>query len=254
MSLGVWPQVKSQYPSCIPSRYFIFPLFVHLLIQALSPLFTVLTYRFLFNINYSPSTYLSLLPLTLGVMLACSFDFSANVVGLICALGSTIVFVSQNIFIKKLHFQESSATNGDGNANGHASVKGMFKAPHERDKLDKLNILFYSSGMAFLLMVPIWLFHEGSGIIWHYLFGAPSTTSSSKPSSLTLSFVFNGTVHFSQNIIAFSLLSVATPVAYSIAGLVKRIFVIVVSILWFGQSTTLVQALGYLPPSSLPEN
>ena len=181
-------------------------------------------------------------------MLACSFDLSANVIGLICALGSTIVFVSQNIFIKKLHFQESSATESDAMSNGHASVKGMFKAPHGKEKLDKLNILFYSSGMAFLLMIPIWLFHEGGGIIWHYLFGAPSATLSDNPTSLTLSFVFNGTVHFGQNIIAFSLLSVASPVAYSIAGLIKRIFVIVVSILWFGQSTTLVQALGCLSP------
>jgi solute carrier family 35, member E1 len=196
----------------------------------------------MFNVNYSPSTYLSLLPLTLGVMLACSFELSANVVGLIYALGSTIVFVSQNIFIKKLHFQESSATE---EANGHASVKGMFKAPQEKEKLDKLNILFYSSGMAFLLMIPLWLYNEGSGMVWRYLFGESSSLLSGSSTSLTLPFIFNGTVHFGQNIIAFSLLSVASPVAYSIAGLVKRIFVIVLSIIWFGQQTTLVQAFGY---------
>ena len=185
-------------------------------------------------------------------MLACSFDLSANLVGLICALGSTIVFVSQNIFIKKLHFQESSATEDTSLSNGHVSVKGMFKAPQEKEKLDKLNILFYSSGMAFLLMIPIWFFHEGGMILWQYFFAGP-TVFINPSSSLTLSFIFNGTVHFGQNIIAFSLLSVASPVAYSIAGLVKRIFVIVMSIIWFGQPTTLVQALGYafLSPARL---
>jgi solute carrier family 35, member E1 len=212
-------------------------------VQALSPLFTVLTYRFMFRVHYSPSTYLSLLPLTLGVMFACSFELSANVVGLIYALGSTVVFVSQNIFVKKLHFQESSATE-DLRTNGYASVTGMFKAPQEKKKLDKLNILFYSSGMAFLLMIPLWLYNEGGGIVWRFLFG--STLSGQTTSTpLTLLFIFNGTVHFGQNIIAFSLLSVASPVAYSIAGLVKRIFVIVISIIWFGQRTTLVQAAGY---------
>jgi solute carrier family 35 protein E1 len=35
-----------------------------------------------------------------------------------------------------------------------------------------------------------------------------------------------------------------SPVTYSVASLVKRIFVIVVAIFWFGQSTTNVQAVG----------
>lgn len=204
----------------------------------------------MFNVQYSPSTYFSLLPLTLGVMLACSFELSANIFGLICALGSTVVFVSQNIFVKRLHFQESSATEEIDGSMGNTSVKGMFKGPIEKEKLDKLNILFYSSGMAFLLMIPIWLYNEGGGIVWRYFFGS---TASSKPLSTSPTFllIFNGTVHFAQNIIAFSLLSVASPVAYSIAGLVKRIFVIVLSIIWFGQRTTFVQALGYV--YSLPK-
>jgi len=182
-------------------------------------------------------------------MLACSFELSANVVGLFYALGSTIVFVSQNIFIKKLHFQQSSATDPLENSTGHTSVKGMFKPPEQKDKLDKLNILFYSSGMAFLLMIPLWLYNEGGNMVWRFLFGDEASTSGlmtfEESRSLIVLFVFNGTVHFGQNIIAFSLLSVASPVAYSIAGLVKRIFVIVISIIWFGQSTTLLQALGY---------
>jgi solute carrier family 35, member E1 len=180
-------------------------------------------------------------------MLACSFELSANLVGLFYALGSTIVFVSQNIFIKKLHFQESSATEAIESSNGHTSVKGMFKGPQGKEKLDKLNILFYSSGMAFLLMIPLWLYNEGGGMVWRYLFGGSSTLLNASSTSLTLPFIFNGTVHFGQNIIAFSLLSIASPVAYSIAGLVKRIFVIVMSIIWFGQRTTLVQAFGYIP-------
>jgi solute carrier family 35, member E1 len=161
-------------------------------------------------------------------------------------MGSTVVFVSQNIFVKRLHFQESNATDSldSHNPTGHASVKGIFKAPSHGEKLDKLNILFYSSGMAFLLMMPVWLWKEGAGMIWRYLTttGSAGWTNSSSP--LTFLLTFNGTVHFGQNIIAFSLLSVASPVAYSIAGLVKRIFVIVISIIWFGQKTTFVQACG----------
>ena len=43
-------------------------------IKGLSPLFTVLAYRVLFRIRYAKATYLSLIPLTLGVMLACLLD------------------------------------------------------------------------------------------------------------------------------------------------------------------------------------
>ncbi len=53
-------------------------------IKALSPLFTVLSYTYLFNVTYSSKTYMSLFPLTMGVMMACTgFAFNADdVVGL----------------------------------------------------------------------------------------------------------------------------------------------------------------------------
>lgn len=78
---------------------------------------------------------------------------------------------------------------------------------------------------------------------------------------LIAEFIFNGTVHFGQNIIAFVLLSLVSPVTYSVASLVKRIFVIVMAIVWFGNKTTPVQAVGIaltyvfpLWPSSNPSN
>ncbi|KAH8832936.1 TPT-domain-containing protein [Flagelloscypha sp. PMI_526] len=72
-------------------------------IKALSPAFTVAAYAILFGVSYSSETYISLLPLTIGVMLACSFDISAsNITGLACAFGSALVFVSSNIFFKKI--------------------------------------------------------------------------------------------------------------------------------------------------------
>src|SRR5436190_1334210 len=69
-------------------------------IKGLSPLFTVVAYRFLFRIRYARATYLSLVPLTLGVMLACSAGFSTDFYGIFCAFGAALVFVSQNIFSK----------------------------------------------------------------------------------------------------------------------------------------------------------
>ena len=53
-------------------------------------------------------------------------------------------------------------------------------------------------------------------------------------------------MHFGQNWCAFTTLSLTSPVTYSIASLVKRIFVIVASILWFGQQVSFVQTIGIL--------
>lgn len=215
----------------------------------MSPLFTVFAYRFLFAVHYSTATYLSLLPLTVGVMLACSVEFRGNLWGILCSFIGAIIFVSQNIFSKKL-FNESSAA-------ADSSV------PSSRRKLDKLNLLCYSSGMAFLLTSPIWFYLEGFGLLSAYARDGKLVLVEQKGrhgeeplsgAGLIGELVFNGTVHFGQNIIAFVLLSLVSPVTYSVASLVKRIFVIFMAIVWFGNKTTTVQAAGivltYL--SSLP--
>lgn len=202
-------------------------------IKGLSPLFTVAAYRFIFHIHYSTATYLSLIPLTLGVVLACSVELSGNLPGILYAFVAAIIFVTQNIFSKKL-FNEAARAEADG------------VSPSR--KLDKLNLLCYCSGLAFILTFPLWLWTEGFGLISDF-YDDGSIDLSNKPLALdhgrlTLEFVFNGTFHFGQNIIAFVLLSMVSPVTYSVASLIKRVFVIVVAIVWFGSRTTNVQAVG----------
>ena len=179
-------------------------------------------YALLFRVSYSPATYLSLLPLTAGVMLACSFEMKiSNIFGLICAFGSTIIFVSQNIFFKKI-----MPTNAD-------SATGLAGAP----KLDKINLLYFSSSMAFLLMIPVWLYNDAGRLLndWPIPRNGPS---------LPFYLFINGTVHFAQNLLAFAILSSTSPVTYSIASLVKRIAVICLAIIWFSQNVHFIQAIG----------
>ncbi|KZV93136.1 TPT-domain-containing protein [Exidia glandulosa HHB12029] len=195
-------------------------------IKALSPLFTVGAYALLFGVSYSSKTYLSLLPLTLGVMLACSFDVSAsNMLGLLCAFGSALIFVSSNIFFKKI-----MPTSSSGSTQSH-------------HKLDKLNLLFYSSGLAFLLMIPIWLYYD-FGRLWVHWTQGDVAHSGSHTHGVMYYFFMNGTVHWAQNIIAFAILASTSPVTYSIASLVKRIVVIVMAIIWFRQAVHPVQGVG----------
>ncbi|KAJ4307051.1 hypothetical protein N0V88_000426 [Collariella sp. IMI 366227] len=206
-------------------------------IKGLSPLFTVLAYRFIFDIRYPKATYFSLIPLTLGVMLACSgrHSFGGQYLGILCALLAAMIFVTQNIFSKRL-FNEAARLEKEGSS-----------SPSSR-KLDKLNLLCYSSGMAFLLTGPIWLWSEGLSIIGDFLWDG-SVDLNQSPNSLdhgplVMEYIFNGTFHFGQNILAFVLLSMVSPVTYSVASLIKRVFVIIIAIIWFRSPTTSTQAVG----------
>ncbi|KAF7936960.1 hypothetical protein BELL_0320g00040 [Botrytis elliptica] len=202
-------------------------------IKGLSPLFTVVAYRLIYNIRYPVATYLSLVPLTLGVMLACSAEFRGNIFGIIYAFLAAIIFVTQNIFSKRL-FNEAAIAEAAGQP--------------RTNKLDKLNLLCYSSGLAFLVTSPIWFWSEGITLLGDF-FHDGSLDLSSHPEAfdhgrLALEFVFNGTFHFGQNIIAFVLLSMVSPVTYSVASLIKRVFVVVIAIIWFQNPTTKIQGLG----------
>jgi len=203
-------------------------------IKGLSPMLTVFAYRTVFGVHYSLATYASLIPLTLGVILACSASFRAEFWGLMDAFGSAVLFVTQNIVSKKL-FIDAANAEADG-------------VPLRLRKPDKLNLLCYSSGLALIITLPIWLWTEGFGLMAD-IFTDAAVELSGRPGSLdhgrlAVEFVFNGIFHFLQSIVAFVLLGMTSPVTYSVASLIKRVFVIVFAIIWFGNPMTRIQAFG----------
>ena len=167
--------------------------------------------------------------------MACSANFTANFIGLINAFGSALLFVTQNIVSKKL-FNDAARAEADGTQ------------PLQMRKPDKLNLLCYSSGLAFAFTAPIWLWSEGFSIAADFMEDA-SVQLSNRPGRLdhgrlALEFIFNGTFHFLQSLVAFVLLGMVSPVTYSVASLIKRVAVIVFAIVWFGNSFSNIQAFG----------
>lgn len=203
-------------------------------IKGLSPLFTVFAYRVFLRIKYARATYLSLVPLTVGVMLACSTDFSTNFFGIAASLLAALIFVTQNIFSKKLFTQSDRAAE-------HGQT-------HHGKKLDKLNLLCYCSAGAFLFTAPVWVYTEGWGIVQDFWKDGTISLSMKHDAldhgPLVMEFILNGVFHFAQNIMAFILLSMLSPVSYSVASLIKRVWVIVIAVIWFRSSTTRIQMVG----------
>ncbi|KAK4505358.1 hypothetical protein PRZ48_003321 [Zasmidium cellare] len=204
-------------------------------IKGLSPLMTVMAYRIFFDIRYSTPTYLSLVPLTLGVILACSASFAGNFLGLAYAFGSAVLFVTQNIVSKKI-FNDAARAEADG-------------TPIGRRKPDKLNLLCYSSALAFLFTFPLWLWSEGFSIMADFMkdwsIDLRERPGSLDHGALAAEFIVNGTFHFGQSLVAFVLLGMVSPVTYSVASLIKRVVVIMFAIVWFGSPMTKIQGLGF---------
>ncbi|KAI9199695.1 triose-phosphate transporter family-domain-containing protein [Polychytrium aggregatum] len=230
------------------------PVSVSHTIKALSPLFTVLIYRSVFKIIYGSKVYVSLIPLTLGVMLVCLNRVTFNLVGCSCALAATLIFVLQNVWFKKLFVASAISQQSLPTAVASLPRPQAARGSGTAFKLDKLNMLFYSSTLAFLFMIPIWLYSDGTKLMAMLL---PKTLVSSLTGGIAVDsntgsiprivyglFFLNGLSNFLQTVIAFLLLSQVSPVTYSIASLVKRIFVILASIAYFQDSISIVQASG----------
>ncbi|RKP09606.1 triose-phosphate transporter family-domain-containing protein [Thamnocephalis sphaerospora] len=202
-------------------------------VKALSPLFTVVVYGTLYGARYSPRVYFSLVPLTLGVMFACSAELQLQLVGLLCALGSCIVYVAQNVFSKRVLFRDT----GDGVGNA-------------KPRMDKLNMLFWSACSAFVCLAPGWFYSEGARLLFQYgeingrQYDAAVNTA---PWSQIAYYMFlNATAHFIQALLAINVLASCSTVSYSIASLMKRVAVITAAVLWFQQPVSSVQGFGIL--------
>jgi solute carrier family 35 protein E1 len=104
--------------------------------------------------------------------------------------------------------------------------------------------------LALIVTFPIWVWSEGLPMMADY-WQDGSIELRERPGSLdhgrlSLEFIFNGTFHFGQSMIAFVLLGMVSPVTYSVASLIKRVAVIIFAIVWFGNPMTKIQGFGFV--------
>lgn len=188
-------------------------------IKALSPITTVMIYRIVYKAKYLWVTYVTLIPLMLGIMLTCYKPRKASSAndhyfsGLAHAFISMFIFVSQNIFAKKRLTYKS-----DESREALPTYKGK-----PEQKLDKLTILLFCSVIGFVFTIPIYTILE---------FQNENFSLLQMNWSLFFLVVLNGTSHFMQSLLAFMLLGSISPINYSIANIMKRVAVILFAFVW----------------------
>ncbi|KAL8041987.1 hypothetical protein ABFX02_09G020800 [Erythranthe guttata] len=183
-------------------------------IKAMEPFFSVvLSGMFL---GESPTLWVvaSLVPVVGGVGLASMTEASFDWVGFWSAMASNLTNQSRNVLSKKL----------------------MVK---KEESLDNITLFSIITIMSFILIAPVALFVEGIKFTPSYLQAAGVNVQDIYTRSLVAALCF----HAYQQV-SYMILQRVSPVTHSVANCVKRVVVIVTSVLFFRTPVSLINAIG----------
>ncbi|KAL6643320.1 hypothetical protein ACP70R_018985 [Stipagrostis hirtigluma subsp. patula] len=183
-------------------------------IKAMEPFFSVLLSAIFLGELPTSWVVLSLLPIVGGVALASLTEASFNWAGFWSAMASNVTFQSRNVLSKKL----------------------MVK---KEESLDNINLFSIITVMSFFLLAPITLLTEGVKVSPAVLQSAGLNLKQIYMRSLIAAFCF----HAYQQV-SYMILARVSPVTHSVGNCVKRVVVIVTSVLFFRTPVSPINSLG----------
>ncbi|KAL6848007.1 hypothetical protein ACP4OV_022135 [Aristida adscensionis] len=183
-------------------------------VKASEPFFTVLLSSLFLGETPSLPVLGSLVPIVGGVALASLTEVSFNWVGFWSAMASNLTNQSRNVLSKKL-------LGGD------------------EEALDDINLFSIITVLSFLLSCPLMLFAEGVKFTPAYLQSTGLNLQELCIRAALAGFCFHG-----YQKISYMILARVSPVTHSVANCVKRVVVIVSSVLFFRTPISPINALG----------
>ncbi|KAL6640104.1 hypothetical protein ACP70R_022414 [Stipagrostis hirtigluma subsp. patula] len=185
-------------------------------IKAMEPFFSVLLSAIFLGEIPTVSVVLSLLPIVGGVALASITEASFNWAGFWSAMASNVTFQSRNVLSKKLMVKKEG-----------------------QESLDNINLFSIITVMSFFLLAPVTFFTEGIKITPAALQSAGLNVNQVLTRSLLAALCF----HAYQQV-SYMILAVVSPVTHSVGNCVKRVVVIVTSVLFFKTPVSPINSLG----------
>ncbi|XP_021759971.1 xylulose 5-phosphate/phosphate translocator, chloroplastic-like [Chenopodium quinoa] len=187
--------------------------FTHV-IKSSEPVFSVIFSTFLGE-SYPVSIWLSILPIVFGCSLAAVTEVSFNLQGLWGALISNVAFVLRNIYSKK-------------------SLQS-FK------EVDGLNMYGWISIISFFYLFPVACFVEGPQWVQGY---HKAIESIGNPMTLYIWVLIAGVFYHLYNQSSYQALDEISPLTFSVGNTMKRVVVIVATVLVFRNPVRPLNALG----------
>lgn len=182
-------------------------------VKSLTPVATAFLQYMVFRSRLTPQALLTLIPVTGGVAIATISELSFHAGGFIAALTSC--------FLTGLKFVLSASVLG-------GSIK-----------LDSINLLLYMAPPAALMLLPVAAIVEGGRL----------TAWMADPARVPLDYGYifiSGVISFALNVMLFIVLKATSSVTVTVAGNLKTVAVIALSVAIFRNPFTVFNALGCL--------
>ncbi|KAF5746875.1 Phosphoenolpyruvate/phosphate translocator 2 isoform 1 [Tripterygium wilfordii] len=186
-------------------------------IKAMEPFFTVL-FAFLF-LGERPTFWVvsSLVPIVSGVALASFTEASFNWIGFCSAMASNVTNQSRNVLSKKFMVQKE-------------------------ETLDNINLFSVITVISFVLLVPVAIFMEGIKFTPSFLQSAANQGLNVR--ELCVRSLMAGFCFHAYQQVSYMILQMVSPVTHSVGNCVKRVVVIISSVIFFQTPVSPVNSIG----------
>lgn len=191
--------------------------FTHI-VKALEPFFSAVVSALVFGKWMHPVVYATLIPVVGGVAYACLKERSFSWLAFWTAMGSNLAFALRAVVSK-------SALSAGGELG---------------ENLNSVNLFGVVTISAFFQSIPLFLLGEGLSFIdlWK------KALSSSTSLDLVRGLVLSGLFHYLNNEVMYLALSNVHPVTLAVGNTMKRVFIVVASVLVFRNPISVQAAIG----------
>ena len=192
--------------------------FTHI-VKALEPFFSAVVSAVVFGKWMHPNVYITLIPVVGGVAYACLKERAFSWLAFWTAMGSNLAFALRAVVSK-------SALDASGGELG--------------SNLTSVNLFGIVTCYAFIQSIPLFLLGEGTSFIdlWK------NALSSSTSVELVRGLVVSGLFHYLNNEVMYLALSNVHPVTLAVGNTMKRVFIVVASVLVFRNPISVQAAIG----------
>ncbi|VDN10271.1 unnamed protein product [Dibothriocephalus latus] len=187
------------------------------MVKSTMPVFVVL-YSFVLGQKFPCKTYVALSMIITGVAITSHGEASFNGLGFAAAIGSTMAGAAYGFIMKEVMILT---------------------------KLHEFQLLRLVSGLSLILLLPVWLIVDFRQIFLSTDDPLPNAAAAAAATTKILCLLLaDGLSRYLQNSLGVMLLARLTPLGYSVGNVLKRLFSILSSLLFFATPITLLHVVG----------